>query len=669
MSTPRSASRSAFPGSRSRSAPILIFVFLSVVASTNAAYDFIAGGQAQTCALDTKYGNVKCWGYGHHRGLGYGDQENRYATGDSLPTLTFPTGTKPVSIDCGNYHGCAVLDDGNATCWGYGQVGSTPEWGVLGDDGMGMLGSSFSSAFKDVSGVARSVTDIASGYFYNCFALNDGAVKCISSNGGAYLKGEASFSGGRKAVKIDTSWGQSVCALLDDSAVVCWGEGSYGSLGQGTTYDISYASVSSTPDVDLGVEQRAKDICVGYMHSCALLESGSVKCWGNNYHGQLGFGSLPIPTAWVAGAPPPPLAPSPPPDGPAGYEMDKGDEPNEMGDALPAVNLGAGALASNISCGAYFTCALLENGSVKCWGNNWYGQLGYGHTDPIGHDVNEMGDNLPAVDLGAGRTATNVFLGSDHACATLDDGSIKCWGNGGSYQLGTSGNQNIGDGPGEMGDNLPTVDLGTFCGTDERVTSENTCASCAGGATNPAGDNPREYETTCACGVDEYVEQNHCTACPSGLGREGGDPVPGWGTICVESPTCRADERVSSRACVACPAGQTNDAGDATWGGDTACESPPAGADSTNATSESPAVATNGTSGTNETSTPDVDDTEERAPPPPPSSPPLTQPPPLILIPLDYESRAARLSSAAWNLPAACIALGFAASSNRYGAE
>ena len=140
-----------------------------------------------------------------------------------------------------------------------------------------------------------------------------------------------------------------------------------------------------------------------------------------------------------------------------------------------------------------------------------------------------------------------------------------------------------------MGDNLPTVDLGTFCGTDERVTSENACASCAGGATNPAGDNPREYETTCACGVDEYVEQNHCTACPSGLGREGGDPVPGWGTICVESPTCRADERVSSRACVACPAGQTNDAGDATWGGDTACESPPAGADSTNATSETPA--------------------------------------------------------------------------------
>jgi hypothetical protein len=64
-----------------------------------------------------------------------------------------------------------------------------------------------------------------------------------------------------------------------------------------------------------------------------------------------------------------------------------------------------------------------------------------------------------------------------------------------------------------------------------------------------------------------------------------------------------------------------------------------------------------------------VDDAEERAPPPPPSSPPLTQPPPLILIPLDYESRAARLSSAAWNLPAACIALGFAASSNRYGAE
>ena len=344
------------------------------------------------------------------------------------------------------------------------------------------------------------------------------------------------------------------------------GKGRTVPLGQGTTYDISYASVSSTPDVDLGVEQRAKDICVGYMHSRALLlESGSVtrvaqlpwaaRLWVLAHsHG----------ASWRGGCP-------------VGLRRSqrsrrirvRSSTPNEMGRSPRRARRHAPRRPSS---GRISLAHCSRTAPSSAGGTTGTASSATGHTDPIGHDVNEMGDNLPAVDLGAGRTATNVFLGSDHACATLDDVSIKCWGNGGSYQLGTSGNQNIGDGPGEMGDNLPTVDLGTFCGTDERVTSENACASCAGGATNPAGDNPREYETTCACGVDEYVEQNHCTACPSGLGREGGDPVPGLGTICVESPTCRADERVSSRACVACPAGQTNDAGDATWGGDTACD-------------------------------------------------------------------------------------------------
>jgi len=615
-------------------------VFVNVIASATAVYDFVAPGQSQTCALDTKYGNVKCWGYGYHRGLGYGDTGDRLATGDSLPTLTFPTGRTVTYIDCGNYHACAILDDGTTTCWGYGQIGSTPENGVY-DETM----SSMVFPFKDAQGEPRNVTDIASGYFYNCFLLSDGAVKCISTS--AYesvVDGEASF-GGRKAVKIDTTTSRSVCALLDDGAVVCWGNGGYGSLGQGNNNNIYAASVSSTPDVDLGVNRTATGVCVGFMHACALLEDGSVKCWGNNYEAQLGFGDVPIDPPWVTGAPPPPFAPPPPPHGPAGYEMDKGNEPNEMGDNLPVVNLGVGMRATQISCGAYFTCALLENGSVKCWGSSSSGQLGYGHTDSIGHNVNEMGDHLPAVDLGTGRTAKRISLGTEHACAVLDNGTMKCWGSSSSGQLGAYSGQKIGDEANEMGNNLATVDLGTFCGSDERVNS-GSCVSCTAThltSTNPAGDDPREYDTTCACLDDYFVgAADTCQPCQIGLGRAGGDPVPGPDTQCTVSPTCEVNEYVSARSCVACDAGQVNDSGNEAWGGDTACEAAPVASDSTNSTNTTnTTVGSPSTSNTTNVTSPPPQPSPSSPPPPPPPSPP---PPPKSMVFNDYESSATRYS-------------------------
>src|SRR3546814_20282370 len=72
-----------------------------------------------------------------------------------------------------------------------------------------------------------------------------------------------------------------------------------------------------------------------------------------------------------------------------------------------------------------------------------------------------MGDNLPTVDLGTGRTAVAIAAGFTHTCALLDDGSLKCWGAGKDGQLGLGDTTNRGYGPSEMGDNLPTVDLGT----------------------------------------------------------------------------------------------------------------------------------------------------------------------------------------------------------------
>jgi alpha-tubulin suppressor-like RCC1 family protein len=124
--------------------------------------------------------------------------------------------------------------------------------------------------------------------------------------------------------------------------------------------------------VDLGTGRTALALEASYLHTCALLDDGSVKCWGSNDGGRLGLGDL----------------------------ASRGDNPGEMGDALPAVNLGTGRTALALAVGQGHTCALLDDTvGVKCWGSNDAGQLGLGDTTRRGDDPGEMGDALPFVSL------------------------------------------------------------------------------------------------------------------------------------------------------------------------------------------------------------------------------------------------------------------------------
>lgn len=140
---------------------------------------------------------------------------------------------------------------------------------------------------------------------------------------------------------------------------------------------------------------------------------------------------------------------------------DIGNLPGQMGDNLAPINLGSGRTARQVVTGGKFTCALLDNDSVKCWGRNKKGQLGLGITDNTwGGAVNQMGDLLPAVSLGVGRTAKQISAGRYHACAILDDDSAKCWGYNNVGQLGQGHQNDIGADPLEMGDFLSPINLG-----------------------------------------------------------------------------------------------------------------------------------------------------------------------------------------------------------------
>ena len=240
---------------------------------------------------------------------------------------------------------------------------------------------------------------------------------------------------GRTAKAVAAGGYYHACAIVDDGRVKCWGNNEYGQLGvadKEARGDEPNEMGDALPFVDLGNGRTATAVVTTAYNTCALLDNGSVKCWGQS--GGNGLGES------------------------GGY---RGDEPNEMGDALPAVKLGTNVTAKAIVGGYSFVCALLNSGAVKCWGDNHLGQLGQGDTVERGRDANFMGDNLPPVLLGSGRTARAIAAGAWHACALLDNGEVKCWGHNESGELGLGDKKDRGNFPGQMGDALPAVDLGT----------------------------------------------------------------------------------------------------------------------------------------------------------------------------------------------------------------
>jgi len=113
-----------------------------------------------------------------------------------------------------------------------------------------------------------------------------------------------------------------------------------------------------------------------------------------------------------------------------------------------------------VSAGGFHTCAVLDDHSLKCFGRGHFGQLGSGGKESLGDDPGEMGDHLPTVNLGNGRSAWMASAGQVHTCAVLDDASVKCFGSGMNGRLGSGGSASLGDEPNEMGDHLLPIDLG-----------------------------------------------------------------------------------------------------------------------------------------------------------------------------------------------------------------
>jgi len=273
--------------------------------------------------------------------------------------------------------------------------------------------------------------------------------------------------------------------------VVCWGANYAGQLGRGDTEDIGDdvgdLSLTLTP-IDLGQNFILKQfVGGGQAHHCAVSVDNRLKCFGRNNYGQCGYGDTET----------------------------RGDDPNELGLNLLDVDLGEGFVVDSVSLGFVHTCALSTNHTAKCFGWNYYGQLGIGDTAirQLGDEPFEMGDYLPLlvftnafvpvqisvgyysscvtsadgrvccfgygeyglmgqgyanayspvlVDVGDGFVVAFVSVGLYSACAVSVGGAMKCWGRNQYAQLGYPHTDNIGYDPLEMGSNLLIVDLGSF---------------------------------------------------------------------------------------------------------------------------------------------------------------------------------------------------------------
>lgn len=394
------------------------------------------------CLIDD--GAVKCWG----------------SEGGDLVLLArddlFPVPLPAVALagevasleSYGGFNRCATLVDGRVQCWGYndGYMLGLPDPDVVIGDDPAEMGQALASV--DLGGArARGVAGTGLGY---CAWFDDGRVRCWGTSfagslgvpdGDVIGDGPAELGESLQALELGVGFdvvavdgdGGFFCARSRAGRIKCWGANERGQLGIGS-YQARGADPAlmgdALPAVDLGDSARAIQVSVGYQHACALLEDGRVKCWGSAservvefgewYHwdgGRLGLGDL----------------------------RDRGGEPEDMGDNLPAVDLGKHAKAVAVAAGYLHTCALLESGDLKCWGANDVGQLGLGDDDDRGDEADEMGDALLGIDLGSGRHAVAFEAIGLGTCALLDDRSVKCFG------------QGVGDDPGEMGDALEPV--------------------------------------------------------------------------------------------------------------------------------------------------------------------------------------------------------------------
>jgi RHS repeat-associated protein/uncharacterized repeat protein (TIGR01451 family) len=340
---------------------------VSVSGITSAAMS-VSSGISHTCAL-LAGGRVKCWGENSTFGrLGDGTTLLRlYA--EFLSGLT----NGGTAIEAGGFHSCSLTSTRGVKCWGHNG------YGQLGDGTTAQRNSPV-----NVTGLTSGVASVSAGYQHTCALTAAGGVKCWGGNTSGQVgdgtttqrPAPVDVSGLTSGVVAITAGVRHTCALTTAGGVKCWGENTYGQLGDNTT------TQRNAPVNVSGLTSGVVAISAGERHTCALTTTGGVKCWGNNSNGQLGDGTTT--------------------------------------QRLTPVNVsGLTSGVAFVAAGNFHTCALTTAGGAKCWGSNSNGQLGDGTTTQRTTPVDVSNTTAGA---------TTVIAGIAQSGVQTDASGMTAWG-------------------------------------------------------------------------------------------------------------------------------------------------------------------------------------------------------------------------------------------------
>lgn len=366
----------------------------------------VAAGEAHTCAASQE-GVVRCWGAPGDGRLSQPDFTEEHIGDDEPPSDWDPVrvGAGVVAMDAGQYHTCAITDDAELVCWGANTWGQTGHIEV--DDFNDAIGDDEHPEERGPAPLTSGdVLQVSAGATHTCAVFEGGNVACWGNGGSGRLgygntdtlgDDEAPDAGGfvdlPGPAREVSAGDEHSCALLEDGDVVCWGRGSEGQLGYGSPDSVADGegmSVGAVGTVSIGGE--AVEICTGASHTCVALDDGTVRCWGSNSSGQIttddDIGERKLPTEADA----------------ITFEED----------------------AVGVECGRSFSCAILADGNVSCWG----AREGHGNPDIYG------GVDEPQAPIPLGGPVHHVASGWSHSCAIMGSGGLRCWGSGGGAALG-----------------------------------------------------------------------------------------------------------------------------------------------------------------------------------------------------------------------------------------
>jgi alpha-tubulin suppressor-like RCC1 family protein len=338
----------------------------------------LSAGTDHACVLMST-GATKCWGFNRNGAIGDGSTTERHAPVD---VVGLPSNIKIIAA--GSMHTCALTTAGAVVCWGWN------EFGQVGD------GTEIDRHTPvPVVGLSSGVIAIAAGNGYSCAATDAGHVKCWGRTitPGGDVPTDVFTASFNATVTVGVAAGDEHACEVDPVAIAeCWGSNAEGQLGGGT-----FANETGPNDVG-GLFEQVASISAGNSYTCAVTLSGGAWCWGANFS--------------VFGDP---------------ATLRESDNPVRV----PGLESGV----ASISAGDVQACVVTTSGAAKCWGENDRGQLGNGSTTE---------SLLPVDVVGLGSGVVSVSAGASYSCALTQDGVVKCWGANGN---GTLGNGTTTDSP------------------------------------------------------------------------------------------------------------------------------------------------------------------------------------------------------------------------------